>query len=390
MPIVHKSYKFRLRPTPSQSKTMSRFAGSRRFIWNWGLARRKEYYAEHGRIIPSSQLSAELTALKRQPETSWLAESHAQLLQQTLRDLDRAFCVFFSGSRRFPKFKSKKSDRQRFRIPQRVKIVGSHIRIPKIGLVRIFLSQPVDFPIKNATFSRDATGKWFVSLATTFDMPDVPLPPASPDDAVGIDLGLKDFVTLSTGERVPSPRFYRKSKRKLRRLQRVLSRRKNGSGRRKKAKLAVAKHHQKISNKRKDFLHKLSTSIIRRFGVVCVEDLSIKGLARTKLSMSFNDAALGEFLRQLEYKSTWNRKHFAQVNRFFPSTKMCGGCGAINDSLTLSDRTWECGCGLKHDRDLNASRNILKEGLRMLAEGHSDSQNARGARRRPATAGIGQ
>jgi len=378
-----------MEPNTAQGQALMRLAGARRFVWNWALARRKAYYAEHGKTIPAAQLSAELTALKSQPATAWLKEANAQALQQALKDLDRAFRNFFEGNARFPRFKSRKRDMPRFRIPQCVKAADGKVYVPKIGLVKIRQSMPVDLPTKGATFRRDAVGHWFVTLTAEFEMPDVGLPTVDPSLVVGIDLGLKDFAILSDGELIPAPKFFRKGQRKLGKAQRVLSRRKPGSNRRAKARLTVAKIHQRIANQRGDFLHKLSTNLISRHDGLCIEDLSVRGLARTKLAKSFMDASMGEFRRQLEYKSIWGRKHLAVIGRFYPSTRLCRGCGAINETLTLSDRQWVCGCGMIHDRDLSAAINIRDEGLRILAVGHTDKTNARGVRIRPVKVGNG-
>ena len=355
-----------------------RVAGARRFVWNWALGRRKAYHAEHGKTIPATQLSAEVTALKSQPETAWLKGADSQALQQALKDLDRAFRNFFEKRSRFPRFKSRKRDTPRFRIPQRVKVVDGKVYVPKVGRVKIRQSMPVDLPTKGATFRRDTVGHWFITLTAEFEMPDAALPEADPNRVIGIDLGLKDFIVTGGGERTAAPKFYRNGQRKLRKAQRTLSRRKPGSNRKAKARLAVAKVHQRITDQRGDFLHKLSTGLVNNHDGLCIEDLSVKGLARTKLAKSFTDASMGEFRRQVEYKSLWNRKHLAVIDRFFPSSKMCNVCGAINPGLTLSDREWDCVCGAHLDRDLNAAINIRDEGLKMLAGGHPDGQNARG------------
>lgn len=386
-----KVYRFRMKPTTAQAHALNRMAGARRFVWNWALARRKEHYAATGKTLPISTLSAELTALKTKPETAWLKDADSQALQQALKDLYRAYDNHFNPTMRagFPRFKSKKRDRARFRIPQRVKVVDGSVVIPKIGAVRIRQSQDVDEPTKSATFRRSTDGKWYVSLTAEFGMPDVALPMPSSERTVGIDVGLIDYVTLSDGtDPVPAPKFFRKAQKKLRKAQRTFSRRKNGSKRKAKAKLKVARVQQKTANQRSDFQHKLSTRIVNRFGAVCVEDLSLKGLARTKLAKSFADAGLGEFRRQLEYKCLWNRQHFVEVDRFFPSSKMCNRCGALNGRLTLSDREWDCQCGARHKRDFLAACNIRDEGLRRLAVGYPESLNAQGDTVRPATVGT--
>ncbi|MGZ3300688.1 MAG: RNA-guided endonuclease TnpB family protein [Isosphaeraceae bacterium] len=389
MATHRKVYRFRMRPTRSQEQSLNRLAGARRWVWNWGLARWKETYAATGKSISLKQLSAELTALKEKPETAWLKEADSQSLQQVLNDLHRAFTNFFEKRARYPRFKSKKRDPARFRIPQRVKIADGKVYVPKVGQVRIRQSRPVEEKTKSATFRRSADGKWYVSLTVEFDMPDIPLPAADPAKVVGIDLGLKAFATITGREPIPSPQFFRKGQRKLRKAQRVLSRRKPGSKRRARAKVVVARVQRRIANQRGDFLHKLTTQLVNDNDGICIEDLSLKGLARTKLAKSFTDASMGEFRRQLTYKSEWNRKHLVVIDRFFPSSRLCRGCGAVNGELTLSDRHWVCRCGMVHDRDGSAAINIRDEGLRILAEGHSDKRNARGAGVRPPMEAVG-
>src|SRR5215212_5096078 len=192
------------------------------------------------------------------------------------------------------------------------------------------------------------------------------------------DLGLKDLFVLSDGERVRAPRFARTAERRLGRVQKDLSRKKPDSRRREKAMRRVARVHRKVSNQRSDFLHKLTTDLTREYDLICLEDLNTKGLAKTKPSRSVLDAAFGEFLRQVEYKATWSLKRSVRVGRFFPSTKLCSECGKVNVNVTLSDRTWVCDCGTQHDRDLNAARNILAEGMRLVAAGQTETPNARG------------
>jgi putative transposase len=331
-----------------------------------------------------------LTVLKNEPETAWLCEVDSQALQQTLADLRQAFVNFFARRARYPRFKSKKCDKARFRIPQRVKVVGEGVQVPKIGHVRMRLSQPVVGTTKSATFKRDACGHWFVTLVAAREVPDVDLPTPDPERTVGLDLGLKDAIVCSDGTRVAAPRFYRQGERKLRRAQRVHSRRKKGSRNRVKARVKVARVHRRVANQRADFLHKLTTPLIKNHAAVCTEDLSVRGLARTKLAKSTLDASMGTLRWQLQYKGQWYGTHIMAVDRFYPSTQLCHDCGVKNSALTLADRVWACPqCGVLHDRDLNAALNIKKEGLRVLAEGHSESLNACGAGVRPPTGATG-
>lgn len=374
---IRKAYRFRLEPSAQQRSRLERFAGARRWVWNWALATWKAYYAEHGTSLPAKELSARLTALKSQPGTEWLVEVDSQTLQQTLADLGRAFANFFAHRARYPRFKSKKHDTVRFRIPQRVKLVVGRVSVPKIGTMPLRLSRPVEGTIKAATFSRDACGHWFVSFSVQAELPVVarPLPP--PGVVVGIDLGLKDAVVLSTGERVEAPRLYRTAQKRLKRAQRALCRKKKGSKNRVRARVRVARLHRKVAHQRQDFLHQLSTRIIRSSGVVCIEDLNVKGLARSKLAKSTLDASMGELRRQLAYKGLWYGVPVVAVGRWYPSSKTCHDCGHINHDLHLSDRLWPCpACGSVLDRDLNAARNIRDEGYRILAAGHAESLNA--------------
>jgi putative transposase len=379
MAVHRKAYRFRLRPTRAQEQAMLRIAGARRFVWNWALARRKLHYAEHGKGICFAQQSRELTALRRAPETAWLCEIPRVCAGHALRDLDGAFRKFFAGKARYPRFRSKKRDQPTFRYHDSIRLTGNLLSIPGTGRVRLRLSQPVAEKIINATVKRDASGRWFVTLTVEFEMPDAVLPPPDPAKVVGIDLGLKDFAVLSDGMRIPAPKFYRAAERKMKRAQRAISRRKMGSRGRAKAKAVVARIHQKTADRRADFLHKLSTQLICSHDGLCIEDLSVKGLARSKLSKSFTDASMGEFRCQLTYKAQWNRKHLAVVDRWFPSSRLCGACGEANAALTLNDRSWSCGCGATYDRDLNAAVNIRNEGLRLLAAGDADRQNDGGA-----------
>ena len=389
MSTHRKAYRFRMRPTAEQEQALNRMAGARRWVWNWALGRRREHYKTFGKTLTLAALSSELTALKTRAETGWLKEADSQALQQVLMDVCQAFVNFFDKRARFPKFKSRKRVRARFRIPQRVKVTDGALIVPKIGTIPIYQSQPVDLPTKSATFKRDAKGHWFITLVADFEMPDVALPAPDPAKVVGIDLGLIDYATFSDGtEPIPAPRFYRKRQRKLKRAQRTLSRRRKGSKRQAKARRAVAKVQQRTANQRKDFLHQLTTGLVRDHDGLCIEDLSVKGLARTKLAKSMHDASMGEFRRQVTYKGQWDRKHIVPIDRFFPSSKLCNQCGAINDNLTLSDREWDCGCGAHHKRDFLAACNIRDEGLRKLATGYADSLNAQGDTVRPGTSGL--
>lgn len=369
MSTHQKAYRYRLLPTPAQEGVFRQWAGARRWVFNTFLARRIAHYQATGKTLSYHDMARGLTVLKRQPATAWLRDCNAQSLQQALRDLDKAFSAFFARRSRFPRFKAKKREPPSFRLPAEVKLVDGHLSVPKIGLVGMVLHRPLEGTVKSATFKQDATGAWYVALVVHFELPDTTPPPPAPERVVGVDLGLKELALLSDGERVPAPKHYRRAERKLRRLQRRLSRCQNGSTGREQARRAVARQHLKVANQRKDHLHKLSRRLVDQYDAIIVEDLAVAALAKTKLGKSVLDAAWGQFRFQLSYKTCWSHKHLVVIGRFFPSSRLCGACGAINGNLTLSDREWTCGCGATYDRDLNAARNIRDEGLRLLLAG---------------------
>src|ERR1035438_6639609 len=241
-----------MEPSAAQREAMARMAGAGRFVWNWALAQSRAHFAETGKGLSAAELSRRFTALKQRPETAWLQDVDSQAMQQSLADLQRAYRNFFEKRARFPRFKSRKRDQARFRIPQRVAVADGRVYVPKVGSVGIRQSQPVEGETKSATFKRDTTGNWDVTLVTEFTMPDTALPPVNPTRVVGIDLGLHDFAVLSDGEHVPVPQLFRKAECRLRRAQRIFSRRQKGSARRLRARRAIALVHRKTGNQRKD------------------------------------------------------------------------------------------------------------------------------------------
>lgn len=387
---IQKTYRYRVKPTPAQAGLFRQFAGARRWVWNWALAKRQIHYQATGTHLPSSALYAELTRLKREPDYAWLRLMSAQSLQQAIRDQDTAYAAFFAyraerkagrrGGRTVgpPRFTSRKRSPLTFRLPQSLSLRRNRLVVPKIGEVKLVLHRQPEGTLKSATFRQDVTGQWYVSLVYHVDLPERPAPPVEP--SVGLDLGLNDLVVTSDGERTPAPRHYRAAERKLKRLQRRLSRCVTGSRNRENARRAVARQHQRVTNLRTDTLHKLSHQLTRDYTTICIEDLHVAGLGRTNLGKSVHDAAWSTLRAQLKYKALWRGKRLIVIGRFFPSSRLCPNCGCINQSLTLSDRVWTCGCGATHDRDHNAARNIRVEGLRLLlADGTSDTQNASGA-----------
>lgn len=368
---------------------MVMLAGARRFVWNWGLARRREHYEVTGKALSYFDQTKELTQLKKQPELAWLNEVTRQSSERALKDLDNAFKSFFAGRCGFPQFAAKRTSAPTFYSRLHVRVENESVKLPKLGWVRIRQSREVEGVIKDAICKQAPDGKWYISLSCEFTMPDVPLPSINPHRTVGVDLGLKDLAVLSNGERIAPPKHYRRAERKLARAQRALSRKQKGSRNREKARRRLAQVHQKIRNQRQDFTHKFTTYLVKNYDGICIEDLNVKGLAKTKLAKSINDAAFGAIRRHLEYKAVWYRKHLVVIDRFFPSSKLCSECGGINQDLILNDRSWICGCGAIHDRDLNAAKNIRLAGLKQLdAVEHTESSNACGAQVRPATAGT--
>jgi putative transposase len=382
---LQRCYRFRLDPTPEQEQAFRQWAGCRRFVWNWALERKRAVYQESGDSIGYNQLAAELVKLKQQPPTAFLKECDSQALQQTLRDLDRAFINFFQKRARYPKRKRRKRTPHAFRIPQRVTVDGDRVRVPKIGRVKGRLHREMEGTIKSATIKQAAGGYWFVTFVTHFEK-EAGEPTA--DRPAGIDVGLESFATFDDGRKVAWPRFYRQQELKLKRLHRRLSRCRKGSRNRAKARRRLAGGSAKVRNQRHDWLHKRSREIVGDHDTVCIEDLNLKGLVKTKLAKSFSDAAHGNFARMLEYKGLWHDCQIVKVGRFFASTKACHECGQ-RQSLSLGERRWVCDrCGAEHDRDVNAARNILREGLQILAAGHAESLNACREAVRLATASV--
>jgi putative transposase len=372
---LQRCYRFRLAPTPKQEQGLRQFAGCRRFVWNWALERKQAVYQATGQSLSYGELAAELVQLKQQPQTAFLRECDSQALQQTLRDLERAFLSFFAGRARFPKRKSRKRTPHAFRIPQRVRVEGPRVRIPKIGLVKLRLHRQMEGTIKSATIKQSADGRWHVTFVSHFEQEAAE---PSADRPAGLDVGLESFATFDDGRKIAPPKFYRKQERKLKRLHRHLSRCRKGSRNRTKACQRLAVGYAKVRSQRHDWLHQRSREIVSGHDTVCIEDLNLKGLVRTKLGKSFSDAAHGAFARMLLYKGAWYGCRIVQVGRFFASSKTCSACGH-HQHLELSDRRWVCAhCGAEHDRDINAARNLLGEGLRILAQGHGESLNACG------------
>lgn len=365
---MEKAFKFRIYPNKTQQVLLQKSFGCARFVYNHFLAKRIEKYKQDKSNMSYNQCSKELTVLKQ--EFKWLKEPDKDALQKALKDLDVAYNNFFSRSEvGFPKFKSKRDRNKYYRTSctnGNIKYLGNKIQLPKLGKVRIRDKRTqIEGKILNATISQNPDGRYYVSICCT-DVSSMALEPVNHN--VGIDLGLKEFAITSDGTKYANPKYLAKSLKRLKFLQKSLSRKTKDSSNRNKARLKVARMHQKIANQRRDFLQKLSTEIIRNNDIMCLEDLQVKNMIQNhKLAQAISDVSWSEFVRMLSYKAEWYGRRIIRIDKFFPSSQTCHCCGNINPEVKdLSVREWTCPqCRIIHDRDVNAAINILNEGLRI-------------------------
>ena len=365
-------YNFRVYPTPGQRTALARTFGCARVVYNDALRIRKDAHAAKLPFPKTGDLSKQLiTQAKKTPERVWLSNAPVGVMQQALRDLDTAYRNFFdslSGKRKGPKvgeprFKSKRDNRQtaRYTKSDRWAITpDGKLRLPKVGDVPVRWSRTLPSDPSSVTLVKDAGGRYFVSFVVQTDPSEV-LPET--DGEVGIDLGLTHFAVLSDGRKVSSPKFLRRAERKLRKAQQALSRKAKGSNNRRRAVARVARLHARVADARRDHHHKLSTTLVQENQLIAVEDLSVKGLARTRLAKSIHDAGWSQFVSMLEYKAVRYGRTFMKVDRFLPSSQTCSVCFVIDGPKPLHVREWTCeGCQTTHDRDVNAARIVLAAG----------------------------
>jgi len=364
--MLLKAYKYRIYPNAEQRILIAKHFGSCRWVWNHTLDRKIKAYAENKKHLSRFELQKELPQLKEAEATKWLKEINSQSLQSVLEHQDKAFTKFFREKSGFPKFKSKCNE-QSFQCPQNVMVdfMEEKISLPKFraGIKTVF-HRKFNGKIKTVTVRQKASGKYYVSiLVETSDSEKKPKKPKI-KSAIGIDLGIKDFITSSDGNKVSNPKFLKKSLKRLKRLQRWQSRKVKGSKNRNKSRITLARQYEKVANQRFDFLHQVTSKLIseNQADTFCIEDLNVKGMQKNHhLAQAISDVSWGKFIELLEYKSRWHGKNIIRIGRFEASSKTCNQCGSVNQRLTLADREWTCDkCGAHHDRDINASKNILQ------------------------------
>ncbi len=369
------AYKCRAYPTPEQAVVLNRTFGCVRVVWNRTLAWRHARYHTEGQRTGYRESDAHLTAMKKLPELAWLAEVSSVPLQQTLRHQHTAFVNFFAGRARYPRYKSRLGK-------QAATYTRSAFRMRDGGLLLAKTSEPLPFvwtwpeaetatiDPSMVTVSRDAAGRWFVTFQLEVPAPTYLAPTGA---AVGVDLGLKDFAVLSTGEKIAHPRHMDRREQRLKRYQRMMARKRKGSNNRAKARVKVARAHAKVTDARRDFLHKTSTTLVRRYDMIAVEDLNVSGMVRNRrLAKSISRTGWAEFRSVLDYKSARYGRRLVVMDRWYPSSKTCSACGHLLAVLRLDTRHWTCpGCGALHDRDVNAAKDILTAGLAGVGSKHN-------------------
>jgi putative transposase len=367
-----RAYKYRFYPTDEQKRILAQTFGCCRFVYNWALRTRTDAYYQRQERIGYHETSAMLTDLKKQEDRAWLNEVSCVPPQQALRHLDRAFRNFFEGRAEYPTFKKKQNTQSAEYTTSAFKWHEGKLTLAKMDKpLDIVWSRPLpkDAKPSTVTVSKDCANRYFVSILVEDDIKTLPVV----NKMVGLDLGLKSMVIMSTGETVGNPKFFVKDEKKLAKAQRRHAKKKKGSKNKDKARIKVARIHARINDRRRDYQHKLSTRIVHENQVICVESLAVKNMVKNhKLAKAISDVGWSELVRQIEYKSEWYDRTFVKIDKFYPSSKRCHDCGHILDSLTLDIRMWTCPeCGVVHDRDHNAAKNVLAAGLAVSACGEA-------------------
>lgn len=362
--MTQKAFKYRFYPTPEQETLLRKTMGCARLIYNRALAARTQAWYERQERVGYAETSTMLTDWKKQEDLQFLSEVSCVPLQQGLRHLQTAFTNFFAGRAKYPNFKKKHHGGNAEFTKSAFKWKDGQVFLAKIAeplAIRWSRQIPEGAEPSTITVKLSPAGRWSVSMLVDIVIEALPESP----NQVGLDLGITSLIALSNGEKVANPKAFKAKRRKLRKAQKALSRKQKGSQNRHKARLKVAKVHAEISDARIDFLHKLTTRLVRENQTIAVEDLAVKNMMKNrKLALSISDASWGELIRQLEYKCDWYGRTLLKIDRWFPSSKRCGHCGHIVDKLPLNIREWDCPkCGKHHDRDLNAANNILAAGL---------------------------
>jgi len=368
METIYRAYKYRIYPKKEQEVLINKHIGCCRWLYNYALDKKTKAYKLDKTRLSRFDLSAELPKLKKDKDTEWLKEVNSQALQMSLKNMDEAFVRFFRDKKGFPKFKSKHYSRKSFNVPQYIKVDwdNKRVSIPKIKNIKFSLDRKPEGTVKSATVSKTPTGKYFISILVDTGKKPPERYTIKEKTSIGADLGIKDFLITSNEEKVKNPEYLKKNLFRLKKLQSRASKKQKGSQNRSKSNLRVAKLHERIHNKRTDFLHKVSTKLISENQTICLEDLNVQGMMKNhKLAQAISDCSWSKFNAFLEYKAEWNGVNIVRIGRFEPSSKMCSKCGWVKRDLTLKDRKWQCEeCSVKHDRDINAAKNILQIGLK--------------------------